>query len=73
MREAYYEASVQQVSKKCHKLYLDDTHTLCFQLQDTVLLLRTVLILDPIHFRKYKVCLLIGSILNFEALLGAFF
>ena len=41
------------------------------QLQDTVLLFGTILSLDPVHFRKYEACLLIGSILNFEALLGA--
>ena len=45
--------------------------TLRFQLQDTVLLFGTVLLLDPVHFREYEACLLIGSILNFEALLGA--
>ena len=45
--------------------------TLWFQIQDTVLLFGTVLLLDPVHFRKYPACLLIGSILNFEALLGA--
>ena len=45
--------------------------TLRFQLQYTVILFRTVLLLDPVHFRKYDACLLIGSILNFEALLGA--
>ena len=41
--------------------------TLRFQLQDTVLLFGTVLLLDPVHFRKYEACILIGSILNFEA------
>ena len=36
-------------------------NTLRFQLQDTVLLFRTVLLLDPVHFQKYEACLLIGS------------
>ena len=47
------------------------TGTLGFQLQDTVLLLGTVLLLHPVHFQKYEACLLIGStVLNFEAHLG---
>ena len=50
---------------------MDNIRTLRFQLQDTVLLFGTVLLLDPVHFRKYEACLLIGSILNLEALLGA--
>ena len=44
--------------------------TLRFQLQNTAILFGTVLLLDPVHFRKYEVCLLIGSILNFEARSG---
>ena len=35
----------------------------------TVLSFGTVLLLDPVHFVKYESCLLIGSILNFQALL----
>ena len=31
----------------------------------------TVLLLGPVPFQKYEAWLLIGSILNFEALLGA--
>jgi len=50
---------------------LQVSHTLPFQLQDTVLLFATVLLLDPVHFQKYEACLLSGTILNFEAL-GAF-
>ena len=37
----------------------------------TVLIFGTVLLLDPVYFRKNEMCLLIGSIFNFEALLGA--
>ena len=42
--------------------------TLRFQMH---LLIETVLLLDPVLLRKYEACLIIGSILNFEALLGA--
>ena len=47
------------------------TSTLWFQLEDTVLLIGTLLLFDPVLFPKYEAWLLIGSILNFEALLGA--
>ena len=46
-------------------------YTLWFQLQNTVLLFGTFLFLDPVHFLKYEAWLLIGSILNLGALLGA--
>ena len=36
--------------------------TLWFHLEDTVLLISTLLLFDPILFPKYEVCLLIGSI-----------
>ena len=45
--------------------------TLWFQLEDTVLLFGTFLLFDPLLFPMYEAGLLIGSILNFEALLGA--
>ena len=47
------------------------TITLWFQLEDTVLLIGTLLLFDPVLFPKYEAWLLIGSIPNFEALLGA--
>ena len=37
---------------------LQTSHTLRFQLQDTVLLFRTVLLLERLHFRKLEACLL---------------
>ena len=46
-------------------------NTLWFQLEDTVLLIGTLLLFDPVLFPKYEAWLLIGSIPNFEALLGA--
>ena len=52
---------------------LQTSITIRFQLQDMVLLFGTILLLDPVHFQKYEVCLLIGSILNFEAFLGPSF
>ena len=45
--------------------------TLWCQLEDTVLLIGTLLLFDPVVFPKYEAWLLIGSILIFEALLGA--
>ena len=45
--------------------------TLWCQLEDTVLLIGTLLLFDPVLFPKYEAWLLIGSIPNFEALLGA--
>ena len=45
--------------------------TLWCQLEDMVLLIGTVLLFDPVLFPKYEAPLLIGSIPNFEALLGA--
>ena len=47
------------------------TPTLWCQLEDSVLLIGTLLLFDPVLFPKYEAWLLIGSILNFEALLGA--
>ena len=47
------------------------SHTLVFQLEDTVCLFGTLLLLDPIHFPKSEQCLLIGSICQNGALLGA--
>ena len=44
-------------------------HTLWCQLDDSVLLIGTLLLFDPVLFPKYEARLLIGSILNFEALL----
>ena len=44
--------------------------TLWFQLEGTVLLIGTLLLFDPVLFPKYEAWLLIGSIPNFEALLG---
>ena len=58
------EASKEQWSKHLW-------HTLWFQLEDTVLLIGTLLLFDTVLFPKYEAWLLIGSILNFEALLGA--
>ena len=46
-------------------------YTLWCQLEDSVLLIGTLLLFDPVLFPKYEAWLLIGSILNFEALLGA--
>ena len=45
-------------------------HTLVFQLEDTVRLFGTLLLLDPIHFPKSEPCLLIGSVCQNGALLG---
>ena len=45
--------------------------TFWFQLEDMVLLIGTLLLFDPALFPIYEAWLLIGSILNFEALLGA--
>ena len=42
--------------------------TLWFQLEDTVLLIGTLLIFDPVLFPIYEALLLIGLALNFEAL-----
>ena len=47
------------------------TRTLWCQCQDTVLLISTLLLFDPVLFPKHEAWLLIGSIPNFEALLGA--
>ena len=44
--------------------------TLVFQLEDTVRLFGTLLLLDPIHFPKSEPCLLIGSVCQNGALLG---
>ena len=44
--------------------------TLVFQLEDTVCLFGTLLLLDPIHFPKSEPCLLIGSVCQNGALLG---
>ena len=46
-------------------------YTLWCQLEDTILLIGTLLLFDPILFPKYEAWLSIGSIPNFEALLGA--
>ena len=65
---------LQNLEFENHKVlleYLINVCTLRFQLQDTVLLFGTVLSLYPVHFRKYVSRLLIGSMLNFEAFLGA--
>ena len=45
--------------------------TLWFQLEYADLLISTFLLFDPVLFPIYEARLLIGSILNFEALLGA--
>ena len=45
--------------------------TLWCQIEDTVLLIGTLLLFDPVLFTKYEERLLIESIPNFEALLGA--
>ena len=44
--------------------------TLVFQLEDTVCLFGTLLLLDPINFPKSEPCLLIGSVCQNGALLG---
>ena len=44
--------------------------TLLFQLEDTVRLFGTLLLLDPIHFPKSEPCLIIGSVCQIGALLG---
>ena len=44
--------------------------TLVFQLEDTVCLLGTILLLDPKHFPKSEPCLIIGSVCQIGALLG---
>ena len=44
--------------------------TLVFQLEDTVCLFGTLLLLDPIHFPKGEPCLIIGSVCPIGALLG---
>ena len=44
--------------------------TLVFQLEDTVRLFGTLLLLDPIHFPKSEPCLIIGSVCQIGALLG---
>ena len=44
--------------------------TLAFQLEDTVPLFSTLLLLDPIHFPKSEPCLIIGSVCQIGALLG---
>ena len=41
-----------------------------FQLEDTVCLFGTLLLLDPIHFPKSQPCLIIGSVCQIGALLG---
>ena len=50
---------------------ITEQSTLWFQIEDNVLLIGTFLSFDPVLFPIYEVWLLIGSILNFEALLGA--
>ena len=56
--------------KKVHiELYILIS-TLWFQIEDTVLLIGTLLLFDPVLFSLYERCDF-GSILNFEALLGA--
>ena len=68
------DLGLQNLEFENHKVlleYLISVCTLRFQLQDTVLLYGTVLSLYPLHFRKYVSRLLIGSMLNFEAFLGA--
>ena len=68
------DLGLQNLEFENHKVlleYLISVCTLRFQLQDTVLLFGTVLSLYPVHFRKYASHLLIGSMLNFEAFLGA--
>ena len=45
--------------------------TLVFQLEDTVRLFGPLLLLDPIQFPKSEPCLLIGSVCQNGALLGA--
>ena len=47
--------------------------TLVFQLEDTVRLFGTLLLLDPIQFPKSEPCLLIGSVCQNGAPLGASF
>ena len=44
---------------------------LWFQLEDTVLLIGKLLLFDPVIFSIYEASPLIGSIVNFESLLGA--
>ena len=44
--------------------------TLVFQLEDTVRLFGTLLLLDPILFQKSEPCLIIGSVCQNGALLG---
>ena len=43
--------------------------TLVFQLEDTVRIFGTLLLLDPIHFPKSEPCLIIGSVCQSGALL----
>ena len=45
--------------------------TLWLQLQDTFLSIGTIILIDPVHFRKYVMRLLIESILKLQALRGA--
>ena len=52
------------------KMISINTYTLVFQLEDTVCLFGTLLLLDPIHFPKSEPCLLIGSVCQNGALLG---
>ena len=44
--------------------------TLVFQIEDTVRLFGSLLLLDPIHFPKSEPCLIIGSVCQIGALLG---
>ena len=45
-------------------MLLFKAHTLLFYLKDTVRLLGTLLLLDPIDFPKGEPCLIIGSVLS---------
>ena len=61
----------KSMNEKCEgKQIFNHPRTLVFQLEDTVRLFGTLLLLDPIHFPKSEPCLLIGSVCQNGALLG---
>ena len=49
------------------------SYTLVFQPEDTVRLFRTLLLLEPLHFAKSVLCLIIESVYQVGVLLGTSF
>ena len=67
------KGTLPRLEPECRGDFLKEICTLVFQLEDTVRLFGTLLLLDPIYFPKSEPCLLIGSVCQNGALLGTSF